>query len=62
MTEYVNEHGNEEVLERYELSIGRIRECLDEETVAEPYRAFFQKTARFLLMIDSVHGLSLIHI
>ncbi len=56
MTEYVNEHGNEEVLERYELSIGRIRECLDEETVAEPYRAFFQKTARFLLMIDSVHG------
>lgn len=55
MTEYANEREKEEVLERYELSIGRIRECLDEETVAEPYRSFFQKTADFLLLVDSVH-------
>lgn len=35
--------------ERFELAVGRIQEILKEETVQEPYRTYFQKTAALLL-------------
>lgn len=48
---------NEQVLERYKLSKGRIKLILDEKTVDEPYRDYFEKTASFLLLIDEVVNL-----
>ncbi len=43
------------VKERYELSRERLKGILTEETVKEPYRDYFQKTAAFLLMLDEVY-------
>lgn len=40
--------------ERYELTIERIMGIIGEETVAEPYRAYFQHVAEFLLKVDKV--------
>ena len=40
--------------ERYELAIERIRQIHGERSVEQPFRAFFQKTAEFLLMIDEL--------
>lgn len=40
--------------ERYKLAIDRIRQIGGEESVEQPFRAFFQKTAQFLLMIDEL--------
>lgn len=37
--------------ERYELSMERISRFLTEETVKEPYRDYFRRTAEFILMI-----------
>ncbi len=48
---------NENVSERYQLAVERIREIAEEETVSPPYRAYFQETAGFLCMIDQVHEL-----
>ena len=42
--------------ERYELAIERIRQIHGERSVEQPFRAFFQKTAEFLLMIDELKG------
>lgn len=39
---------NERVEERYQLSMERIGEILTEETVEDPYRAFFVRTAQFV--------------
>ena len=40
--------------ERYQLAIDRIREIKNEETVALPWRDFFQRTAEFILFMDQV--------
>ena len=40
--------------ERYQLAIDRIREIRDEETVAQPWRDFFQRTADFIILMDQV--------
>ena len=40
--------------ERYELALERIREIIKEETVQEPYRAYFRHVAQFLTEIDKV--------
>lgn len=40
--------------ERYELSMERIRRFEAEESVKEPYRDYFRRAARFLMMIDQV--------
>lgn len=45
------------VRERYELSKERLGVIMLEETVKEPYRDYFRKTAEFLLMLDEVQGL-----
>lgn len=46
--------GNEEVRERYDLSIGRIKEIPNENTVKEPYASYFKKVARFILQIKEL--------
>ena len=38
--------------ERYNLAIERIREIVEEKTVAEPYREYFQHVAQFILKLD----------
>lgn len=45
---------NSEVMERYELCIGRIKEITKEGTVKEPYLNYFRKTAELLLFIDQI--------
>lgn len=40
--------------ERYALAKERVGGILTEETVKEPYRDYFQKTAAFLLMLAEV--------
>lgn len=42
---------NEAVIERFELSMERIRQIKQEETVKEPYRTFFIKTANLIELI-----------
>ncbi len=39
---------------RYELAISRIREIQSEETVHQQFRDYFNKTAKFVLMIDEL--------
>lgn len=39
------------IKERFTISMDRIQEILTEETVPEPYGAYFHKTAEFILMI-----------
>ncbi len=41
-------------MERYELVIERIRACLTEETVGEPYLSYFRKVASFILSLREV--------
>lgn len=43
---------NENILERYELSMERIESIAQESSIKEPYRAFFQKTAQFIIKIS----------
>ena len=45
---------NEAVEERHELALERIGQFADEETVEEPYRDYFRRTADFILMIEDV--------
>ena len=40
--------------ERYQLSIQRIEQIVEEETVEETYRSFFKETALFILEIDKI--------
>ncbi len=42
-------------MERYELSIERIKACLTEETVKEPFLSYFKKTASFTLLVNEVY-------
>ncbi len=46
--------GREELEERYDLAIERIRQILTEESVEEPYRDYFRKMAAFILQMDQV--------
>lgn len=45
------------VRERHELALERIRLFLTEETVEEPYRDYFRKTAGFILLTEEVYGM-----
>lgn len=45
---------NEQAMERYVLTLERIRQIAEEETTKEPYRAYFRSTAAFLLKIEEV--------
>lgn len=51
--EWQNER-NAQCKERHALSVERIRRIAVEESVADPFRDYFQKTAVFLLEIESV--------
>ncbi|MEG0216085.1 MAG: leucyl aminopeptidase, partial [Hungatella sp.] len=46
---------NESVKERYDLSMERIFTVITEDSVPEPYRAYFQKTAKFITMIGTLY-------
>lgn len=48
---------NEAVEERHELALERIGQFADEETVEEPYRDYFRRTAEFILMIEDVFAM-----
>ena len=45
---------NEEVRERYELSMERIRQIPQEKTVVEPFKEYFISMARFVGMIGEL--------
>lgn len=45
---------NEQAMERYMLTLERIRQIAEEETTKEPYRAYFRNVAAFLLKIEDV--------
>ncbi len=45
---------NERVEERYRLAMDRIGEILREETVEEPYRRFFVRTAEFVMELEGL--------
>ena len=40
--------------ERYDLTIERMQNIVNEETVAPVYRSYFQLTAKFILEIDGI--------
>lgn len=40
--------------ERYNLAIDRMKAIIEEKTVAEPYREYFQHVARFILKLDKL--------
>lgn len=55
MTEFIwQKERNEMCAERHELSIERIEKIVIEDLVAEPFRAYFQDMAVFLLELESV--------
>lgn len=45
---------NEEVEERYGLSLGRIREIRTEQSVSQPYRDYFKKSAEVICFMDGI--------
>lgn len=47
-----------EIMERYELAMERIRSMEDETTVKEPYRDYFKRVAAFLLLVKKVTELA----
>ena len=38
------------LLERYELSVGRIREIADRQESADKYKEYFKRTAEFVML------------
>lgn len=44
----------EQIIERYMLSVERIRSITEEETTEAGYRAYFRKVAEFILQIDEI--------
>lgn len=48
---------NKEVKERYVLSMDRIMEIPNENTVREPYASYFKKVARFILQIKDLFAM-----
>ena len=49
---------NENVLERNQLVVGRIREMLNETAVDEKYQDYFKKTAEKILLVEEVYDLN----
>lgn len=47
-------HENEEILERYELSMERIHSMLEENEVKEPFCAYFKASAKIFLMLEGI--------
>ena len=45
-------------MERYQDAVDRIREILSEETVREPFRAYFKSAAEYVLRLDAFAGFS----
>ena len=43
--------------ERYEIAINRVKEISTEDTVLEPYKTYFRKSAEFILMLDELYSL-----
>ncbi len=43
---------NENIMERFELSMERVRQMASEQTVQEPYRDYFARTASFIGMME----------
>lgn len=48
------EEKNERCALRHELSVGRLEQIAEEDMVEEPYRAYFQDMAMFLVKLESV--------
>lgn len=44
----------EDMQERYQLMMERIRQIIEEDMVAEPYRDYFVRTGTFILQLDAV--------
>jgi hypothetical protein len=49
---------NEEIMERFHLSMDRIQEIMNEESVKEPYLDYFKKVASFILQIKELVSLA----
>lgn len=45
------------IMERYHLAVDRIREIPNDKNTAEKYRPYFEKTAKFVIMIDELRQL-----
>lgn len=45
---------NESVMERYDLSMGRIETMMSEKNITEPYLDYFHKTAEFIMQIEQL--------
>lgn len=45
---------NQKVMERYQLSMERIRQIPDESSVSEPYRSFFVPMAQFVIRLEKL--------
>ncbi len=45
---------NDEIRERYDLVMDRVSQIIGEDSVKEPYRAFFVKTAKFIMQIKEL--------
>ena len=52
---------NEEIQERYELSMNRISEIKNEQTVPAEFISYFQRTAQFIEQIGKVEVLQSSH-
>lgn len=53
---------NEEIQERYELSMNRISEIKSEQTVPSKFKTYFEKTAEFIELIGKVQQMQSSHI
>lgn len=51
----LNREENEIILERYVLAMERLEQIPMEDTVLEPFRSYFHKTANFLLLIRKLY-------
>lgn len=49
--------GADAVRERHELALGRIRRMEEEKTARKPWRAYFERTAQFILLVERVYGM-----
>jgi hypothetical protein len=50
---------NEAIQERYELCMERIDAILREETVSEPFRQYFHRTAVFIKLVSNTAGMAM---
>ena len=55
---HMNWEDSEEILERYELAMERIRQIEEEASVGEAYRDYFSRVAAFLMQVKSVAELA----